>query len=89
MLIEKYSIVSMNLVIESTVVFQINHFTMDALNDFLNLNGNFKRETLPGGYVNARTIPKIEPNKFPKREFIGSDYGDNYRRAELQDMKKV
>lgn len=61
---------------------------MDAdLNAFFNMSKDFKRETVSAGYVNGRTVPKFEGNKFAKRECHGTEYGKEYREAELEDMK--
>lgn len=63
--------------------------TMDDVNAFFSMSSDFKRETISSGSVCGRVIPKLEPNKFAKREFHGTNYGDEYRQAELEEMKKV
>ncbi len=61
---------------------------MDDINDFFDLTKDFKREVLPAGRAHGRLVPKPEPKSF-KREIHGTDYGDEYRKAELEEMKKV
>lgn len=64
---------------------------MDDVNDFLNMSKEgkeFKIEVQPALSVHGRLVPKPEPKSF-KREVVGRDYGDEYRKAELEDMKKV
>lgn len=62
---------------------------MGDVNDFFNMSSSFERVVVPAGYVNGRTVPKLEANKFVKREFQGTEYGEAYRKAELEEMKKV
>lgn len=61
---------------------------MDVLNDFFSLR-DVKREAGPSGYVSSRRIVKAEPNRPAKREHVGTDYGEEQRKSELEDMKKV
>lgn len=61
---------------------------MDDLNAFLSCSADFKRITVPGGYVNARAVPKVEV-KPPKRECRGTDYGEEQRKAEMNELMKV
>lgn len=63
---------------------------MDELNDFFSCSPNFKRETIPGGYVNGRVV--LQPELFsqaPKREHRGHEYAEEYKQIELEAMKKV
>lgn len=62
---------------------------MDEINDFFNVRKDFKREVLPSGYVNARLVVKPEEDKYTGRKFIGKDYGEEFRSAELEELKKV
>lgn len=61
---------------------------MDEINDFFDPTKEFKREMLPSGYVNALPVVKIERN-LVKRQFIGSEFGEEYRREELENLRKV
>lgn len=61
---------------------------MDEINDFFDFTKEFKREVLPAGYVDARPVAKIE-NNVSKREFIGNEFGEEFRRQELEQLKKV
>ncbi len=62
---------------------------MDEINDFFDVKKGIKREFLPPGYVNAKTVVKPDTNRFVQREFIGKDYGVEYRKAEMERLKKV
>lgn len=62
---------------------------MDEMADFFSLKKDFKREAVASGYVSSRQVPKVEPKRPIKREFVGTDYGEEHRRAEMNEMKKV
>ncbi|XP_037027912.1 probable ATP-dependent RNA helicase spindle-E [Bradysia coprophila] len=61
---------------------------MAELNSFFSLKTDIKREPGPSGYVSSRRIPKAEPIQPVKRNFVGTEYGEEERRAELDNMKK-
>ncbi|KAG4078989.1 hypothetical protein HA402_001644 [Bradysia odoriphaga] len=61
---------------------------MDEINDFFDMTKEFKREVLPAGYVNAIPVAKVEKN-IAKRKFIGKEFGEEYRREELEQLKKM
>lgn len=57
---------------------------MDDINAFFNLSKDFKRENLPATHINTRLLPG--PSNFVQPKFVGTEYGDEYRKAELEKV---
>lgn len=61
---------------------------MDEINDFFNFSKNFERQTISAGYVNGRTV-KTEDSGPVKREHQGTEYVEEFRAREHDDLSKV
>ncbi|KAG4067051.1 hypothetical protein HA402_000042 [Bradysia odoriphaga] len=62
---------------------------MNELDSFFSLKTDVKREPGPSGYVSSRRVPKAEPIQPVKRNFVGTEYGEEERKAESDNMKKL
>ena len=64
---------------------------MDDINDFFNFgkDSKFKRETISNGYVGGRRLDTSVRTVPVKREVVGSEYGEKYRKEEDEQILRV